>query len=147
MKQVSCFSKRIIALLICAGIFCTFSITALAADGWQNNLPLPKWTYITLVSGGVLKETGSSGRHTVGGEVLLLDPDNYVTINATVQSYNGGWYNTSHKWTSSGYGGAGVVEAIYLAPGTYRMRLIIKVYSPSNVLLEETTLYTGDTII
>ena len=77
----------------------------------------------------------------------MNDYDNVAELEATVQRYNGGWYNTSYKWSSSSNGGAGVEEYIYLNTGTYRMRLVIKAYSPSGTLLEETTLYTGETII
>lgn len=94
-----------------------------------------------------MKDTDSSGRHEVGGDVALLYGEYRVELNATVQKYNGAWYNTSYKWSSSGYGATGVSQWIYLAPGSYRMRLIIKVYSPTNALVEETTLYTGETLI
>lgn len=139
--------KAFVFFVVCLMLFANMSATVFASDGWQTDFPLPKWTYINIVGGGVLKETDSSGRHTVGGEVLLRDYKNRAEISATVQSFNGDWYNTSYKWSDSGYGGAGVSEAIYLSRGTYRMRLIIKVYSPTNVLLEEATLYTDETII
>lgn len=94
-----------------------------------------------------MQSTDSLGRHKVGGDVVLLDGDNIAEIEATVQRYNNGWLNTSYKWSDRGSGDAEVVEYIYLNTGTYRMRLVIKVYSPSGVLLEETTLYTDETII
>lgn len=134
-------------LIVCILLFSSISIPVFASEGWQNDFKLPKWTYILYVGGGVIKDTDSSGRHKVGGDVMLRDGDNIAEIEATVQRYNGGWYNTSYKWSSSGTGGASVVENIYLNTGTYRMRLVIKAYSPSGALLEETTLYTGETII
>lgn len=147
MRRTFNFSSTLIILVSFFLLLNSFSMNAFADSEWQDVLPLPKWNYITRVAGGVMENTDSSGRHTVGGDVILLDPDNKVELNATVQSYNGDWYNTSYKWTDTGYGVASVAEPVYLAPGTYRMRLIIKVYSPSNVLLEETTLYTGETLI
>lgn len=77
-----------------------------------------------------METTDSQGRHKVGGDVVVRGGDNIAEIEATVQRYNGGWYNTSHKWSASGNGGAGVLEYIYLNTGTYRMRLVVKVYSP-----------------
>lgn len=145
-KRITTF-YRFLLLTICILMISSISTPVFASDDWQSNFPLPKWTYITYVGGGVLETTDSLGRHKVGGEVYLLDGDNIVEISATVQRYNGDWYNTSYKWSASGRGGAGVAEYIYLNSGTYRMRLIIKAYSPSYVLLEETTLYTGETII
>lgn len=135
----------IFAILIM--LLTSFSFVVFADNGWQEDLPLARWNYITRVSGGVMENADSSGRHVVGGDVFLRSLDNKVELNATVQSFRGAWYNTSYKWTNTGYGVATVAEPIYLAPGTYRMRLIVKVYSPSDVLLEETTLYTGETII
>lgn len=128
-------------------LFSSISAPVFAEDEWQTNFKLPKWTYILYVGGGVLQTTDSSGRHKVGGSVILRNYDNIATLEATVQRYNGDWYNTSYKWSSRDNGGAGVEEYIYLNTGTYRMRLVIKVYSPSGTLLEETTLYTGETII
>lgn len=134
-------------LIVCILLFNSISVPIFASDGWQSDFKLPKWTYILYVGGGVFGTTDSSGRHKVGGEAFLRDYDNIVEIEATVQRYNGGWYNTSYKWSASGNGGAGVAEYVYLNTGTYRMRLVIKAYSPSGALLEETTLYTGETII
>lgn len=134
-------------LIVCILLFSSISIPVFASEGWQSNFKLPKWTYIIYVGGGVIKDTDSSGRHRVGGDVILRGDDNIAELEATVQRYNGGWYNTSYKWSASGAGGTGIGEDIYLNTGTYRMRLIIKVYSPSGALLEETTLYTGETII
>lgn len=138
-----CFSF----LIVCILLFNSISAPAFASDEWQTNFKLPKWTYIVYVGGGVLQSTDSLGRHKVGGDVVLLDGDNIAEIEATVQRYNNGWLNTSYKWSDRGSGDAEVVEYIYLNTGTYRMRLVIKVYSPSGVLLEETTLYTDETII
>lgn len=146
MKHFSTITKRTLAFILFALFLSSFSIV-FATDGWQSDFALPKWTYIALVSGGVMPDTDSSGRHIVGADVVLRDYNNRVELNATVQSFKGDWYNTSYKWSASGYSGVGIAEPIYLAPGSYRMRLIIKVYSPSNILLEETTLYTGDTVI
>ena len=134
-------------LVICVVLFSSISPVAFASDDWQSNFKLPKWTYITYVGGGVLQETDSLGRHKAGGDVILRHYDNIAEIEATVQRYNGGWHNTSYKWSARGNSGAGVSEYIYLNTGTYRVRLVIKVYSPSGTLLEETTLYTGETII
>ena len=134
-------------LLACILLFSSISTTVFASDSWKSDFKLPKWTYILYVGGGVLETTDSLGRHKVGGEAFLRDDDNIVEIEATVQRYNGGWYNTSHKWSARGNAVAGVSEYIYLNTGTYRMRLVIKAYSPSGALLEETTLYTGETII
>ncbi|WP_373210668.1 hypothetical protein [Allofournierella massiliensis] len=134
-------------LIICILLFSSISSTAFASDDWQSNFKLPKWTYITYVGGGVLQETDSSGRHKVGGDVILRHYDNIAELEATVQRYNNGWHNTSYKWSDRDNAGAGVAEYIYLNTGTYRMRLVIKVYSPFGVLLEETTLYTDETII
>lgn len=147
MKKSPVLSKPLIVFLIFTLLLINFSTSVLAADDSFPDLPLPKWTYITRVAGGVMSDTDSSGRHVVGGVAILLDAKNKVELNATVQSYNGAWYNTSYKWTDTGYGIASVDEPIYLSPGTYRMRLIVKVYSPSNTLLEETTLYTSETFI
>ena len=139
--------RSISFLIVCVLLFSSIAVPASASDGWQTDFKLPKWTHIVYVGGGVYQTTDSSGRHKVGGEVILLDGDNTAKIEATVQHYNGGWYNTSYKWSDSGKGDAEVVEYIYLNTGTYRMRLVIEVYSPSGVLLEEETLYTGETII
>lgn len=139
--------RSISFLIVCVLLFSSIAVPASASDGWQTDFKLPKWTHIVYVGGGVYQMTDSSGRHKVGGEVILLDGDNTAKIEATVQHYNGGWYNTSYKWSDSGKGDAEVVEYIYLNTGTYRMRLVIEVYSPSGVLLEEETLYTGETII
>lgn len=139
--------RGICFLISCILLFSSISIPAFAADDWQSNFKLPKWTYIVYVGGGVLQTTDSLGRHKVGGDVILLDYDNIAEIEATVQRYNGGWYNTSYKWSDRDNAGAGVAEYVYLNTGTYRMRLVIKVYSPFGVLLEETTLYTDETII
>ena len=140
-------TKKFLSLLVCILILSSFPFIAFADSGWQQDFALPRWTYILRVSGGVMDETDSSGRHEVGGVAFARDPDNRVDINATVQKYNGDWYNTSYKWSDSGYAGASVSEYVYLAPGAYRMRLIVKIYSPSNFLLEETTLYTDETLI
>lgn len=141
------FSRGVGFLMACIFMFSSISAPVFASDEWQTNFKLPKWTYIVYVGGGVLKNTDSLGRHKVGGDVILYDSDNIAEIEATVQRYNSGWYNTSYKWSDSGNGDAEVVEYVYLNTGTYRMRLVIKVYSPSGALLEETTLYTGETII
>lgn len=145
-------TKRIVLrgfgfLVACVLLFGSIAAPAFASDEWQTNFKLPKWTYIAYVGGGVLETTDSQGRHRVGGDVLVRGGDNVVELEATVQRYNGGWYNTSYKWSASGKGDAGVSEYIYLNTGTYRMRLVIKVYSPSGALLEEETLYTGETFI
>lgn len=134
-------------LIACILLFSSISATAFASDEWQSDFKLPKWTYILYVGGGVLETTDSSGRHKVGGTAALRDYDNIVEIEATVQRYNGAWYNTSYKWSARDNSAAEVVEYVYLNTGTYRMRLVIKAYSPSGVLLEEETLYTGETII
>lgn len=134
-------------LVVFVLLFSSISATAFASDDWQSNFKLPKWTYIVYVGGGVVETTDSLGRHKVGGDIILRDSDNIAEIEATVQRYNGAWYNTSYKWSASGNGGAGIAEYIYLNTGTYRMRLVVKVYSPSHVLLEEETLYTWETII
>lgn len=128
-------------------MFSSITVPVFASDEWQTNFKLPKWTYIVYVGGGVLQKTDSSGRHMVGGDIVLFDGDNIAEIEATVQRYNGGWYNTSYKWSASGKGGAGIGEYIYLNTGTYRMRLVVRAYSSSGVLLEESTLYTDETII
>lgn len=146
MEKVLFSFKKVLALVVCILLFSCLSINVFASETFGQYLPLPKWTYISLVSGGV-EAAGSDGKHMVGGEVLLRDHDNKATIEATVQRFNGEWYNTSYSWSASGTGLASVIERVYLNTGTYRMRLIIKVYSPSNVLLEETTLYTGESII
>jgi len=150
MKMISCISsisKKLIAFTLCALLLSTTTLSVFASDIWDENLPLPKWTYIFRVSGGVMDEPDSSGRYTVGGDVFLRDLNNRVDFSATVQHYNGAWYNTSYKWSVSEYGAASITEPIYLSTGCYRMRLIVKVYSPSGVLLEETTLYTNEVII
>ena len=134
-------------LMVCILLFCSISTPAFASNEWQFDFKLPKWTYIAYIGGGVSASTDSSGRHKVGGEVIVHGGDNIAEIEATVQRYNRGWLNTSYKWSDSGSGDAEVVEYIYLNTGTYRMRLVVKVYSPSGALLEETTLYTGETII
>ena len=139
--------RGISVLIACILLFITISTPVFASDEWQANFKLPKWTHIVYVGGGVLETTDSSGRHKVGGDVILYDYDNIAELEATVQRYNGGWYNTSYKWSAKGNSGVGIAEYIYLNTGTYRMRLVIKVYSPSGTLLEETTLYTGETII
>ncbi|WP_270913878.1 hypothetical protein [Allofournierella sp. CML151] len=139
--------RSISFLLICILMFSNMCAPVFASDEWQTDFKLPKWTYIVYVGGGVLQTTDSKGRHRVGGDVLVSGGDNIVNLEATVQRYNGGWYNTSYKWSASGKGDAGVSEYVYLNTGTYRMRLVIEVYSPSGVLLEEETLYTGETII
>ena len=148
MKTTLVFSKKFI-ILIFSFVFLvnSFSSPVFATGEWHNQLPLPKWTHISIISGGVMPGTDSSGRHEVGGDVILFDPDNRVEFTATVQHYNGAWYNTSYSWSTSGYATAGIAEWVYLNTGAYRMRFIVKVYSPSNVLLEETTIYTGDTVI
>lgn len=138
--------RSISFLIICVFLFSSVTIV-FASDDWQSNFRLPKWTYIMYVGGGVLSDTDSSGRHKVGGDVVLFEYDNIAEIEATVQRYNGAWYNTSYKWSDRNNASAGVAEYVYLNTGTYRMRLVIKVYSPSGALLEETTLYTGETII
>lgn len=134
-------------LIACILLFSCIASPTFASDEWQTNFKLPRWTHIVYVGGGVSQTTDSLGRHRVGGEIILLDGDNIAEIEATVQHYNNGWYNTSHKWSDSGSGDAEVVEYVYLNTGTYRMRLVVKVYSPSHTLLEEETLYTGETII
>ena len=139
--------KFLCFLISCVLLFSSISATVFASDEWQSNFKLPKWTYILYVGGGVLETTDSSGRHKVGGSVALRNYNNIVEIEATVQRYNGDWYNTSYKWSDKGNGAAEVVEYVYLNTGTYRMRLVIKAYSPSGALLEETTLYTDETII
>lgn len=136
-----------IFLIACVFMFSSITVPVFASDEWQTNFKLPKWTYIVYVGGGVLQKTDSSGRHMVGGDIVLFDGDNIAEIEATVQRYNGGWYNTSYKWSASGKGGAGIGEYIYLNTGTYRMRLVVRAYSSSGVLLEESTLYTDETII
>ncbi len=134
-------------LIICILLFSSLPVPVFASDEWQTDFKLPKWTYLVYVGGGVLDTTDSKGRHKVGGDAISNDYDNIVEIEATVQRYNSGWYNTSYKWSDRDNGGAGVVEYVYLNTGTYRMRLVIKVYSPSGALLEDVTLYTGETII
>lgn len=142
------FSFRFFSFLfVCVLLLSSIPVSVFASDGWQSNFKLPKWTYIMYVGGGVVKTTDSLGRHKVGGDAILRDDDNTVEIEATVQHYNGGWYNTSYKWSASGNGGAGIAEYVYLNTGAYRVRLVIEVYSPSHVLLEETTLYTDETIL
>lgn len=146
MKKVAFSFKKASIFVVFMFLLSCLSITAFASETFSEYLPLPKWTYISLVSGGV-EAADSDGKHMVGGEVLLKDFNNKATIEATVQRFNREWFNTSYSWSASGTGLASVIERVYLNTGTYRMRLIIKVYSPSNVLLEETTLYTGETII
>ena len=142
------FAFRSLGFLIaCILLFSSIAAPAFASDEWKTDFKLPKWTYIAYIGGGVSASTDSSGRHKVGGEVIVHGGDNIAEIEATVQRYNRGWLNTSYKWSDSGSGDAEVVEYIYLNTGTYRMRLVVKVYSPSGALLEETTLYTGETII
>lgn len=142
------FAFRSLGFLIaCILLFSSIAAPAFASDEWQTDFKLPKWTYIAYVGGGVAEITDSKGRHLVGGDVVLRDGDNTAEIEATVQRYNGGWHNTSYKWSDSGKGDAGVAEYIYLNTGTYRVRLVVKAYSPSGVLLEEETLYTGETFI
>lgn len=140
--------RSVTFLIACIFLFSSLSAPVFASnDGWPNNFKLPKWTYIVYVGGGVVESTDSSGRHKVGGTVVLYRYENIAEIETTIQRYNGDWYNTSYKWSASGNGSAGVEEYVYLNTGTYRMRIVIKVYSPSGALLEETTLYTGETII
>ena len=146
MKKTVVSFKKAFLIILCILLLNQMSSVAFAGDIFDQDLPLPKWTYITLVSGGV-EAADADGKHLVGGEVVLRNSDNKVTIDATVQRFNREWFNTSYSWSDSGYGLASVSERIYLNTGTYRMRLIIKVYSPSNVLLEDTTLYTGETIV
>lgn len=134
-------------LIACVLLFSSISATAFASDEWQTDFKLPKWTYIVYVGGGVVQDTDSKGRHKVGGSMVVRGGDNIAELEATVQRYNGGWYNTSYKWSDSGAGDAEVAEYVYLNTGTYRVRLVVKVYSPSGVLLEEETLYTGETFI
>ena len=102
--------RSISFLIVCVLLFSSIAVPASASDGWQTDFKLPKWTHIVYVGGGVYQTTDSSGRHKVGGEVILLDGDNTAKIEATVQHYNGGWYNTSYKWSDSGKGDAEVVE-------------------------------------
>lgn len=140
-------SKTILAffLLLIATIYC--SISASATDtSWLYQLGLPKWTHITFVAGGV-QDPDSNGRYLVGGSVVLYDPDNRIDLTATVQKYNSGWKDTSHSWTSSNYAATSVGERVYLSEGRYRMKLAMKVYSPTGVLLEDTVLYTGETLV
>lgn len=146
MKKTVSSSKKIFTFIVFMLLLSCLSINTFASGTFGQYLPLPKWTYISLVSGGV-EAADSDGKHMVGGEVLLRDFNNRATIEATVQRFNREWLNTSYSWSASGTGLASVIERVYLNTGTYRMRLIIKVYSPSNVLLEETTLYTGETIV
>ena len=107
MKKGSRVFHHFIFLVTCILLISGISPSVFAADDWQNNFPLPKWTYISYVGGGVLETTDSLGRHKVGGEVFLRDNDNFVEISATVQRYNGDWYNTSYKWSASGRSAAG----------------------------------------
>ncbi len=134
-------------LIMCILLLSSISAPVFASETWQSDFKLPKWTYIAYIGGGVSDNTDSSGRHRVGGDVILRDYNNIAELEATVQRYNGAWHNTSYKWSDRGDAGAGVAEYVYLNTGTYRMRLVIKVYSPSGALLEEVTLYTGETII
>ena len=113
---------------------------------WAYQLPLPKWTYISYVAGGV-QDPDSNGRYLVGGEVVLYDPDNRIDLTATVQKYNAGWKDTDYSWSSSDYGLGTVAKRVYLSEGRYRMKLAMKVYSPSGTLLESTVLHTGETMV
>ena len=147
MKCLRSHSKNLSTFFIFLVAAVFFSASVVAADSpWANQLPLPKWTHITFVAGGV-QDPDANGKYLVGGEVVLYDLDNRIDLTATVQKYNSGWKDTSNSWSASDYGIASVAERVYLSDGLYRMKLVMKVYSPSGALLESTVLYTGETLV
>lgn len=147
MKHLRSHSKNLSVFLIflIATVFLSSSVFVTDSP-WTEQLPLPKWTHITFVAGGV-QDPDANGKCLVGGEVVLYDPDNRIDLTATVQRYNSGWKDTSNSWSASDYGLATVAKRISLSDGLYRMKLVMKVYSPAGTLLESTVLYTGETLI
>lgn len=147
MNYSRTFSQKFLSLFLLFSILACFSNIVFAADSsWIYPVGLPKWTHITFVAGGV-QDPDSNGRYLVGGDVVLYDPDNRIDLTATVQKYNSGWKDTGYSWSSSAYAVTGVAERVYLSKGRYRMKLAMKVYSPTGTLLEDTVLYTGETLV
>lgn len=147
MEHSYSLSKKFSSVFIFLILVVFLSNSVFAIDSpWNNPLPLPKWTHITFVAGGV-QDPDANGRYLVGGEVALYDPDNRIDLTATVQKYNSGWKDTVNSWSASDYGLASVAKRVYLSEGRYRMKLVMKVYSPAGTLLEDTVLYTRETLV
>ena len=99
----------------------------------------PHWTHIRGIDGGV---TDNVLTHTVAGSATAMDFSNTVSIIVTLQKFDSGWTDISHVWTSSGVGGASVSNDLWVGVGTYRVKIYVKILSPSGTILETETVYT-----
>lgn len=127
--------KKVLSILLCVVLLVTLGCTALAASDEIQ----PRWTHIRGIGGGV---TDNVLTHTVAGSATAMDFSNTVSIIVTLQKFNSGWTDTSYVWTSSGVGGAGVNNDLLLGTGTYRVKIYVKILSPSGTVLETETVYT-----
>lgn len=130
-------AKKILALVLCLVLTAGLAVGAYA-DFEEIVYPKPRWSNVSVVSGGV---DGSA----LSGSIALYDANKYVTIEVTLQKFSGGWHDTNTSTSAAGYLGASTSTSVSLSSGLYRAKIVFRVYTTKGgAYLEGDTLYTGE---
>lgn len=133
-------AKKILALVLCLVLTVGLAVGAYA-DFEEIFYPKPRWSYVSSAAGGVDKDKMS-------GSVVLYDANKYVTVNITLQKYNGGWKDTNVTASDASYKGASASTSVSLSSGSYRVKIVFRVYTTKGgAYLEGDTLYTGEYLV
>lgn len=135
--------KRGVVLVLSLLILCLSPVQMFAAQMNQaTNLEIsPMWTYIVEFTNSF--DISGSGQFQFDTSLYARSEINKVVINASIQQYKDGSWQTIKSWTSTSYSNSG-----YLAPNWYVMsgyyyRLVSNGSVYQNDALMEQTSYTG----
>lgn len=133
-------AKKLIALVLCMVLALGLGLSAYADIG-PIEYPKPRWSAVSVVNGGVNSEK-------LSGSIVLYSSSHYTTIEVTLQKYNSGWKDTSTVISAAGYGGAGTSTPLSLSRGSYRAKIIFRVYTTKGgAYIEGDNLYSDEYLV
>ena len=133
-------TKKLVALVLCLVLALGLGLSAYADIG-PINYPKPRWSAVSVVNGGV-------NSSKLSGSIVLYSSDHYTKIDITLQKYNSGWKDTSTVISAEGYGGAGTSTPLSLSSGSYRAKIVFRVYTTKGgAYIEGDTLYSSECLV
>ncbi len=135
--------KRAVALVLSLLILCVapMQVFALGTNQVTNSEIGPLWVSITEFTNSF--EISGSGLAQFDTSLYARSNINKVVINASMQQYNNGSWQTVNSWTSTTYSNSGYLNQKWYLMSGYYYRLVSSgaVYQ-DDVLVEQTS-YTG----
>ncbi len=135
--------KRAVALVLSLLILCVapMQVFALGTNQVTNSEIGPLWVSITEFTNSF--EISGSGLAQFDTSLYARSNINKVVINASMQQYNNGSWQTVNSWTSTTYSNSGYLnQKWYLMSGYYYRLVSTGAVYQDDVLIEQTS-YTG----